>query len=176
MTEATNAMQQEPTEDVDLKSKRDAIKISIEMAKKMTCANGDLGKAPVVQVLEDELAKLQPPPKAPSLHNQLRNAQVLVATKQEERVMFIATKEKTQKEIEEQHQMVAKTDRGIATVDGQIDDLGDQVQALLHEAGRKPETPQLQPEEELSDAWAAKIISHLGLTIPEEELKAKMKR
>ena len=53
--------------------------------------------------LEQQLALLQPPPKAPAPHNLLKKANVQLASKRKERSTALQIKETLEKEIEERN-------------------------------------------------------------------------
>jgi hypothetical protein len=177
LMEATKAVQQQPAEemDLDLKAKRDVVKVSIAKVKKLTCMD-EKTHAAMIQGLEEELEKLQPQPKAQSVHNQLRKAQVLEGVKQEERSDLIKVKEKIQKEIEAKQQLMAKIDRSVANIDSQLIELGGQIDAWVVEVKARPnaQQPRAEEEEKFSISW---FITRLGpqlVNCTVEELRARL--
>ena len=178
ITAAQSEVQQVPAaEDADLKAARSASKESIKAAKLLEPQKGE-EFSPVVKILEERLAKLQPKPKEKSIFNQLRNVQAALTSKQDDREKIVKAKAKVQEQIEGLQQTVAKLDRRTAVVDTELVDLSKQAAILLEECKAQNPSSNQQAQtgvrlEVLSEADAQKMIAVFELTATPEQLMAK---
>ena len=164
IAEAQAELKQTPVEDADadLKAQRESYKESIKKAKKMQPPEGQ-EFVPLVAVLEERLAKLQPKPKEKSIPNQLKLANAALKKKQEDRENICSAKTNFQTQVEELQQKNAKLDRKVATVDDELVELSQQAAVLLEKntalllPNSQPNQPEVQADG-LSEEEAMKII------------------
>ena len=182
VAEAKSRVRHVVSEEPDVKAKKKGLEQAIKAAETMaTAVKGDL---PVIKIFKEELAKLQPKPQEPELHNQLTKTRKALSEKQKEREKVQAAKSRQQTEVEHLHVSIAKLDRTMGKMDLEIIDFNQQIGSLVEgirslsvdSAAKEQPTPVATPVSPPTPDGLLHLIHSLGMNLSAEEVVQKLQQ